>query len=157
VRCPRCSDKESRVIDSRGSPAGDAIRRRRQCAECGFRFTTYERVEESLPFVVKKGGRREMFDRTKVLKGVERACEKRPVSVEKLEELVADVEREMLESGRKELDSSLVGEAVMQRLRDLDEVAYVRFASVYRSFKDIDEFMGELAHLLKLRGGGADG
>lgn len=154
MRCPRCGERESRVVDSRGAPSGDAIRRRRQCEGCGFRFTTYERIEESLPFVVKKGGRRELFDRGKLLKGVERACEKRPVAVERLDALVAEVEREVVEAGDKEVDSSRLGEAVMARLRELDEVAYVRFASVYRSFKDIDEFMNELGELLKARGGG---
>jgi transcriptional repressor NrdR len=157
MRCPRCSERDTRVVDSRGAPSGDAIRRRRQCGSCGFRFTTYERVEGSLPFVVKKGGRREVFDRAKVLKGVERACEKRPVSVERLESLVAEVEREVVERGDKEIGSSHIGEAVMSRLRVLDEVAYVRFASVYRSFKDIDEFMSELGTLLRQRGGPGDG
>jgi len=156
VRCPKCGIGDSRVVDSRGSPSGDSIRRRRECEHCDYRFTTYERLEASLPFVVKKGGRRESFDRDKVLKGVKKACEKRAVPVEKLEELAAEVEREVTGRGEKEIDSSVIGEAVMGRLRALDDVAYVRFASVYRSFKDIDEFMSELGELLKERrtGGG---
>ena len=157
MRCPRCNARGSRVVDSRGSPHGNAIRRRRQCEACAHRFTTYERAEESVPYVVKKGARRESFERAKILKGVKRACEKRPVPAEQLETLVDAVEREILESGDREVDSSRIGEAVMTRLRDLDDVAYVRFASVYRSFKDIDEFMSELGSLLKQRGGGGDG
>lgn len=156
MRCPKCGVTDSRVIDSRGSPSGDAIRRRRQCESCGFRFTTYERVEASLPFVVKKGGSRETFDRDKVVKGLKRACEKRPVPMEQLEDIVDAVEREVVERGEKEVDSSRIGEIVMNRLRSLDEVAYVRFASVYRSFRDIDEFMNELGTLLKERGAGGD-
>jgi len=157
VRCPRCGHLDSRVVDSRGSPGGDAIRRRRQCSECNGRFTTYERVEESLPLVIKKDGRREAFDRAKLASGLEAACQKRSVSAEEIEGVVEAVERGLLEGGARELSSSRIGEAVMSRLRNVDDVAYVRFASVYRSFKDIDEFMDELSSILKNRGGFGDG
>jgi transcriptional repressor NrdR len=130
---------------------GQVIRRRRKCIGCERRFTTYERVEESVPAVVKKGGRRELFDRSKVLNGLKRACEKRKVPMDELEHLVDDLERELIESGEREVESSMIGEQVLGRLREMDEVAYVRFASVYRSFKDVDEFMRELRYLLSQR------
>lgn len=148
MRCPFCSDTDNRVIDSRLSRDDNVIRRRRECARCARRFTTYERIEEILPLVVKKDGRREPFDRKKIMMGIQKACEKRPVSVERIERVVENLEKRLQESGAKEIPSSAVGEAVMQELHDLDQVAYVRFASVYRSFKDLNEFMAELKELL---------
>ena len=136
-------------MDSREAQDGNATRRRRECAGCGRRFTTYERIEEILPHVVKKDGRREPFDRKKIVEGVSRACQKRPVSAEQVEALVAAVERELQELGEREIRTPYIGEAVMKRLRALDEVAYVRFASVYRAFRDVAEFMSELEHLVK--------
>lgn len=141
------------MIDSRLGKDGDVIRRRRECESCSRRFTTYERVEDYLPSVVKKDGRREAFDRMKVLAGLKKACEKRPISVETIEETADAIERNLLEGGDKEVPSSVVGEAIMMALHDLDSVAYVRFASVYRSFQDIDEFVDELEDLLKERRG----
>lgn len=151
MRCPFCKHRDTRVIDSRLSGEGDTIRRRRVCPECDRRFTTYERVEETVPVVVKKDGRREPFDRGKIIAGLKRACEKRPVSIEKIEEIADRIERQAAESGAKEMPSSEIGMALMNELHSLDQVAYVRFASVYRSFKDIDEFMHELEDLIKLR------
>lgn len=139
---------EDKVIDSRPSQDGSSTRRRRECLSCGRRFTTYERIEESLPFLVKKDGSREVFDRLKVLKGLKTACEKRPVSIETIEESVDKVERFVIEKGEREIPSTIVGEAVMNELKSIDEVAYVRFASVYREFRDITEFMDELNGLL---------
>jgi len=153
LKCPACRDLNNRVIDSRLGKDGDVIRRRRECERCGRRFTTYERVEDYLPSVVKKDGRRESFDRMKVLAGLKKACEKRPVSVEAIEETADAIEKSLLEGGDKEVPSSMVGEAIMSALHDLDSVAYVRFASVYRSFQDIDEFVDELEDLLKERRG----
>src|SRR5262249_4845389 len=134
-------------------PAGDAdhVRARGACRECARRFTTYERVEESVPVVVKKDGRREPFDRGKIIAGLKRACEKRPVSIETIEEIADRIEHHAAESGAKEIPSSEIGSAVMNELHSVDQVAYVRFASVYRSFKDIDEFMHELEDLIRLR------
>src|SRR5690349_5613814 len=151
MRCPFCGGLDNKVIDSRLSQGDEVIRRRRECEGCDRRFTTYERLELVLPMVVKKDGRREPFDRLKVLAGLRRACEKRPVATEALDTLVDQIERSMVESGDKEVDSSAVGEQVMTRLREIDQVAYVRFASVYRSFKDIHEFMAELSQLLTAR------
>ncbi len=148
MKCPFCSDFDNKVVDSRLSGEGDLIRRRRECLGCGRRFTTYERVEDILPMVVKKDGRREPFDRAKILSGIQKACQKRPVSVAAMEELVDKIEREVQEKGDKEISCKDVGERVMQALHGLDEVAYVRFASVYRSFKDLNEFMDELRDLL---------
>jgi transcriptional repressor NrdR len=147
MKCPFCGHIEDKVIDSRLSKDGDVIRRRRECLKCEGRFTSYERVDEVLPLVVKKDGRREPFDRQKILHGLEQACEKRPVSVETREELVARIEKKLQESGEKEVPSSWVGEKIMDGLRGIDEVAYVRFASVYRQFKDITEFMEEIKGL----------
>jgi len=127
---------------------GESIRRRRECLKCEGRFTTYERVEEVLPLVIKKDGRREPFDRLKILNGLKKACEKRPVGVEAIETTVADIEKSLQDKGLKEIPSTVIGEAVMDHLHRLDEVAYVRFASVYRSFKDINEFMTELKDIL---------
>jgi transcriptional repressor NrdR len=148
MKCPFCATLDNRVIDSRLSQGGEVTRRRRECEGCKRRYTTYERVEQALPLVVKKDGRREPFDRMKVLAGLRRACEKRPVSSEQLEQLLDQLEREAVETGERELDSARIGERIMLALRDLDEVAYVRFASVYRSFKDIHEFMQELSDML---------
>jgi transcriptional repressor NrdR len=153
LKCPGCRDLNNHVVDSRLGKEGDVIRRRRECERCGRRFTTYERIEEFLPMLVKKDGRREPFDRAKVLAGLSKACEKRPVSVERIEQVANDIERALLERGEREVPSSVVGEAVMAALHDLDTVAYVRFASVYRSFQDIDEFVTELEDLLKERRG----
>jgi len=127
---------------------GESIRRRRECLKCGGRFTTYERVEEMLPSVIKKDGRREPFDRSKILSGLKKACEKRPISMEVLEQTADAIEKALQEKGLKEVPSTLIGEQVMEHLHKLDEVAYVRFASVYRSFKDINEFMSELKDIL---------
>ena len=157
MRCPFCQDPENKVIDSRESQEGSVIRRRRECLACSRRFTTYERVEELMPLIAKKDGRREGYDREKVLAGLQKACEKRPVSPEQLDHLVDDLERNLQESGEKEVHSSVVGEHVMRRLQDLDEVAYVRFASVYRSFGDIAEFMRELKELIDERGHASGG
>jgi transcriptional repressor NrdR len=136
-------------MDSRDSAEGTIIRRRRECETCKRRFTTYERVEELNPLVVKKDGRREAFDRDKLLAGLKKACEKRPVSVEQVEQLVTDIEKRLQELGEKEVASTTIGELVMERLPEFDEVAYVRFASVYRSFRDIAEFMDELKDILQ--------
>lgn len=145
MRCPFCESVEDRVIDSRES--GDAIRRRRECAACEKRFTTYERVELVLPTVVKKDGRREAFDRRKLVKSLVVACAKRPVSADQVQAIAERIEQEAHEGGQRELATSTIGERVMSMLRDKDEVAYVRFASVYRSFRDIDEFAAELTRL----------
>jgi transcriptional repressor NrdR len=152
MKCPFCGHLEDKVIESRAAGAGDVVRRRRECASCGRRFTTYERVEDVLPTVVKKDGRREPFDRTKLLRGLRIACNKRSVSVDQMEVVVDAIEREVQESERREVTSAELGERVMHHLRDLDEVAYVRFASVYRSFRDVDEFLQELGKLVKAKG-----
>jgi len=149
MKCPFCQHDDTRVVDSRLGKEGNNVRRRRECPSCERRFTTYERVEEILPWVIKKDGRREAFDRAKIISGMQRACEKRPVSVEQIEQMVDQLERKFQERGDKEIDASLIGEAVMETLHNVDEVAYVRFASVYRQFKDINEFMSELTDLLK--------
>jgi transcriptional repressor NrdR len=149
MKCPFCGHLDNKVIDSRLSQGGEVTRRRRECDQCARRYTTYERVEEVLPLVVKKDGRREPFERLKVASGLRRACEKRPVSAELLDRIVDRIERELVESGEKEVPSSTVGERCMEALRETDQVAYVRFASVYRSFKDIHEFMSALSTLLK--------
>ena len=149
MKCPFCTDFDNKVVDSRLSGESDVIRRRRECLACGRRFTTYERVEDILPMVIKKDGRREAFDRNKVLAGIKTACQKRPVPVAVMEEIVERIEKSVQDKGDKEIDSSTIGETVMLELNDLDEVAYVRFASVYRSFKDINEFMDELKDMLE--------
>ncbi len=148
------------MVDSREAQEGQVTRRRRECLSCKGRFTTYERIEEILPQVVKKDGRREGFDRRKIVDGVATACQKRPVSAEQIEALVAGVERELAELGEREIRTTVIGEAVMRRLRSLDEVAYVRFASVYRAFRDVGEFMTELERLARrnsVGGGGEPG
>jgi transcriptional repressor NrdR len=142
--CPFCGFREDKVVDSRESKEGDSIRRRRQCLSCERRFTTYEHCDEVPYMVVKKDGRREKFDRQKVLNGLLRACEKRPVSMGKLAELVNDVESMLLESPDREITTTLLGERLMQRLKALDKIAYVRFASVYRDFQAVEEFLSEL-------------
>ena len=148
MKCPYCGEEESKVVDSRRSEDGTSIRRRRECLGCGRRFTTYETVE-SLPLVVvKKDGRRQTFDRNKVLNGMVRACEKRPVPVAKLEAAAAEIEQIVQNSLEREVKSDYIGELVMERLKPLDEVSYVRFASVYRQFKDINSFMNELNKIL---------
>lgn len=151
MKCPFCHELANRVIDSRLSKDNGMVRRRRKCSACNRRFTTYERVEETTPMVVKKDGRRENYDRLKVVNGLKRACEKRPVSVDTIEAIADRIERGLQERGEKEVPSSVIGESTMRELHDIDQVAYVRFASVYRSFKDIGEFMVELEELLKER------
>jgi transcriptional repressor NrdR len=148
MKCPFCSHDDTRVVDSRLGREGNNIRRRRECIECERRFTTYERIEETLPLVVKKDGRREAFDRQKIVGGMQRACEKRPVSIATIESVVDKLEQTLQECGEKEIDSSRIGEYVMEALQTIDEVAYVRFASVYRQFRDINEFMSELSDIL---------
>jgi transcriptional repressor NrdR len=147
--CPFCGHREDRVIDSRESKEGDAIRRRRQCLGCDRRFTTYERTDEIPYMVVKKDGRREKFDRQKVLSGLLKACEKRPVAMARLAEIVNQVEGRLMENPEREVSTIQVGEMVMERLRTLDKVAYVRFASVYRDFQDVEAFLNELKSLMK--------
>ena len=149
MRCPFCSYTESKVIDSRPAEEGASIRRRRECLSCGKRFTTYEIIERLPLLVVKKDGSRQSFDRTKVINGLVKACEKRPVSAEQIEKIADEIEQELQGMLEREVPSERVGERVMKHLKDLDEVAYVRFASVYRSFKDINTFLEELNKLLK--------
>lgn len=151
MKCPFCGHPKDKVVDSRESGNGDAIRRRRECLECGRRFTSYERIEEIPYLVIKKDGRREAFDRQKLMAGLLRACEKRPVSAKALSEIVEEVEQLVMDSPERELEAAAVGERVMDRLKELDKVAYVRFASVYRQFEDVNEFMSELRDLLETR------
>lgn len=151
MRCPFCAHQESKVIDSRVSTSGDVIRRRRECEACQRRFTSRERVEDVLPVVVKKDGVREPFDREKVLRGVRLACNKRPVAMARVETFIDELERELIESEAKEVASKEIGERVMRLLREVDEVAYVRFASVYRSFRDIEEFRSELEKMARAK------
>jgi transcriptional repressor NrdR len=151
MRCPYCTKVDNKVIDSRLSKDGRTIRRRRECIGCGRRFTTYEKLEEVLPMVVKKDGRREPFNREKIASGIKKACQKRPVSITKIEEFVDSLELFFQEMGRKEIESKEIGEKVINALKEWDEVAYVRFASVYRQFRDINEFMAELEGILKAR------
>ena len=149
MKCPFCGNGENKVIDSRLSKDSNAIRRRRECLACGRRFTTYEFVEEVLPTVVKKDGRREPFERTKIWTGIKKACEKRPISMDAIEKIVENVERACQEFQDKEIPSSTIGRLVMKELHDLDGVAYVRFASVYRQFRDVSEFLDELKDFLQ--------
>jgi transcriptional repressor NrdR len=152
VICPFCGHREDRVIDSRESKEGDLVRRRRECLKCQRRFTTYERSDE-IPFmVVKRDGRREKFDRQKVLEGLLKACEKRPVPMAKLAEAVDEVETRLADSPERELPTTVIGETLMERLKLLDKIAYVRFASVYRDFQDVEAFLDELKDLLQRRG-----
>jgi transcriptional repressor NrdR len=151
MKCPYCTKINNKVIDSRLSKDGRMIRRRRECLECERRFTTYEKLEDVLPMIVKKDGRREPFNREKIISGIRMACRKRPISMTKIEEFVDALESYFQELGKKEVDSSEVGERVINKLKEWDEVAYVRFASVYRQFKDIGEFMTELEDILRTK------
>jgi transcriptional repressor NrdR len=151
VKCPFCDELEDKVVDSRMAKEGEVIRRRRECLGCKRRYTTYERVEEILPVVAKKDGRRESFDRNKILVGLKKACEKRPISIGTIEAVTDRIEKRIQEMGETEIESRVVGEEVMRELHQLDQVAYVRFASVYREFKDIDQFMDELKTLAQQR------
>lgn len=151
MKCPYCSHKEDKVVDSREATLGDLIRRRRECLKCHRRFTTYERIDEIPYMIIKKDGRRERFDRQKLLQGLLKACEKRPIPIPKIESLVEEVEAFVYESSNRERTSEEVGEMLMSRLKKLDKVAYVRFASVYMDFKDVKEFLNELKGLLKDR------
>ncbi len=154
MKCPFCGNLDDRVIDSRMSKEGDLIRRRRECLGCERRFTSYERIEDVLPMVVKKDARRETFERYKILSGLKKACEKRPISTETLEGIVDGIEKKLLELGVKEIQSTWIGEEVMNALKELDKVAYVRFASVYRQFKDINELMDEVKSLFETKKNG---
>ncbi len=151
MKCPFCDDVEDKVVDSRMAKEGEVIRRRRECLSCKRRYTTYERVEETMPVVVKKDGRREPFDRSKIIAGLKKACEKRPISTATIEAVTDRIEKRIQELGETEIDSTAVGEEVMRELSQLDQVAYVRFASVYREFKDIDQFMEEIKALAQQR------
>lgn len=151
MRCPYCGELENKVIDSRMAKEGNTVRRRRQCLACDTRFTTYERVERLPLVLIKKDNRREPFDREKILMGMQRACEKRDISIHTLERFIDELERELQELGEREISASIVGERVMRKLHELDDVAYVRFASVYREFKDINDFMSELKDLFVRR------
>jgi len=151
MKCPYCGSVDNKVIDSRMTKEGDTVRRRRECLGCERRFTTYERVEQPPIVLIKKDGRRESFSRNKVLSGLQKACEKRNISINTLEQFVDELERELQETGEKEIPSTVVGERVMNKLHELDDVAYVRFASVYREFKDINDFMSELKDLFATR------
>ncbi|MEI7640269.1 MAG: transcriptional regulator NrdR [bacterium] len=148
MKCPYCNHKEDKVVDSRETKEGMSIRRRRECLKCAKRFTTYEVIEYSMPMVIKKDERRETFDKQKIHNGIMKACEKRPISVEKIDEMVDDIEKQVYSKMEKEIPSTLIGELIMERLAKLDEVAYVRFASVYRQFKDINAYMNELKKFL---------
>jgi transcriptional repressor NrdR len=151
MKCPFCAHVENKVIDSRLSKEGQVIRRRRECNDCAKRFTTYERIEEVLPMVVKRDGRREPFDRTKVIRGIRSACRKRAVPEAVIARIVDDIERQLQETGEKEIDSSTIGEEVLLRLADIDDVAYIRYVSIFRSFSDVQEFMDELKLLARDR------
>ncbi|MBC2694946.1 MAG: transcriptional repressor NrdR [Desulfobacteraceae bacterium] len=148
MKCPFCGETNNKVIDSRLSRDGNVIRRRRECIECNRRFTTYEHIEEIPVMIIKKDGRREIFNRAKVGAGMKRACEKRSISINVIEEFIEDLERDLRETGEKEISSSTIGERVMAKLHEIDDVAYVRFASVYREFKDVNDFVYELKNLL---------
>ena len=149
MNCPFCSHKEDRVVDSRESREGDVIRRRRHCLKCERRFTTYERIDEVPYMAVKKDGRREKFDRQKVLTGLLKACEKRPVAMARLAEIVDEIETKLTDSAEREISTTEIGEILMARLKALDKIAYVRFASVYRDFQDVEAFLNELKHLIR--------
>ena len=151
MKCPFCAFLEDKVVDSREAKDGDSIRRRRECLQCGRRFTSYERIDEIPYMVVKKDGRREIFERNKIMAGLLRACEKRPISASQLESIVDDVEKNAQESTDREMPTSDLGKIIMRRLKELDKVAYVRFASVYLEFEDVSEFMTELKYLVQVR------
>lgn len=152
MRCPFCTSEQTKVIDSRSKQDGFVIRRRRVCETCDSRFTTYEEIGDLLPMVIKKDRRREQFNRQKIIRGLHQACQKRPISTELIEEIASGIERFLMQSAEKEIESRRIGEIVMERLQDMDQVAYVRFASVYREFRDIEEFMEELKTLLHKEG-----
>lgn len=149
MKCPYCGTNRDKVVDSRSSKGTRSVRRRRECLKCGRRFTTYEYIEETPLMVIKKDGRREPFDRNKILGGLVKACEKRPISMQRLERIVDSIERQLQKNFDREVKASVIGELAMKHLHSLDQIAYVRFASVYRQFKDINQFMKELKHLLK--------
>ena len=149
MRCPFCENTDTKVIDSRPTEEGHAIRRRRECENCGKRFTTYEKIEELLLMVIKKDGSRETFDRSKIINGILKACEKRPVPLAEVEKVVDEIERGLNNTMEKEIESKFIGELIMEQLRKIDEVAYVRFASVYRQFTDVNTFVAEIEKLLK--------
>jgi len=151
LKCPYCGYSESKVVDSRPTDEEAAIRRRRECEKCGKRFTTYEKIEEMPLIIVKKDGSREVYQRSKMMNGLLRACEKRPISISQIEAIADDIEKELYNSMDKEIDSKKIGELVMNRLKKIDDVAYVRFASVYRQFKDINTFLEELNKLINER------
>lgn len=153
MKCPFCGFLEDKVVDSREAKDGASIRRRRECLECGRRFTSYERIDEIPYMVIKKDGRREIFDRNKIMAGLLRACEKRPISASQLESTVDDVEKQVQDTPDRELSTNDIGKIIMKRLKQLDKVAYVRFASVYLEFEDVSEFMNELKYLVQARGG----
>lgn len=148
MKCPFCTEIDNKVIDSRLSKDGNVIRRRRECLVCGRRFTTYEHIEEIPIMIVKKDGRREVFNREKVCSGLKKACEKRDISINVIEEFIDELERDLKETGEKEIPASIIGEKIMEKLHKVDDVAYVRFASVYREFKDVNDFVSELKSLL---------
>ena len=152
MKCPFCSNMDDKVVDSREARTGDLIRRRRECLKCGRRFTTYERIDEIPYMVIKKDGRREKFERHKLLQGLLKACEKRPVAMAKLAEVVDEVDSMLADSADREISTTAIGELLMDRLRTLDKIAYVRFASVYRDFQDVEAFVTELKDLLQRRG-----
>ncbi len=151
MKCPYCAKVNNKVVDSRLSRDAKTIRRRRECLECGRRFTTYEKLEDTALMVVKKDGRREAFDRKKIISGIQKACQKRPVSTSSIEDFVSFIENHFQEAGKKEIESSQIGEIIIDKLKEWDDVAYVRFASVYRQFKDIREFMSELESILEAK------
>lgn len=151
MKCPFCGSIEDKVIDSRTSKEGDVIRRRRECLKCSQRFTSYERVEDPLPMVIKKDGSREFYDGHKILTGLKKACEKRPIPITRLEQTINSIEKKLIGLGVKEINSTWIGEEVMSALKDLDKVAYVRFASVYRQFKDINDLMEEVRTLFETK------
>lgn len=148
MKCPFCGHMEDKVIDSRPTEEGSAIRRRRECIKCNSRFTTYEKIEDTPLMVIKKDGTRQIFDRNKVVNCVMKACSKRPVSLQQAEDLAHEVEQQIMNTVKREVNSSEIGELIMRHLKDLDEVAYVRFASVYKQFKDVDTFMEELSKII---------
>ena len=156
MKCPYCDNPDTKVIDSRPTEEGHAIRRRRGCDKCNRRFTTYQKVEETILMVVKKDGRREAFDRSKMINGMIKACEKRPVSMAQMEDIVNDIEKTISNSMQKEVESYDIGEMIMNRLKEVDEVAYVRFASVYRQFTDVNTFIKEIEKLIEPVKGNAD-
>lgn len=153
MKCPFCGSIEDKVIDSRASKDGDVIRRRRECLKCEQRFTSYERVEDPLPMVVKKDGRRELYDNHKILTGLKKSCEKRPIPIETLEAVASSISQKAMALGAKEIQSSWIGEEIMSALKDIDMVAYVRFASVYRQFKDINDLIDEVKTLFNAKKG----